>query len=38
MNADRGSKERIAQLFAVAGQTRTPVTEMVAGDIERPLS
>ena len=33
MNADRGSKERIAQLFAVAGQTRTPVTEMVAGDI-----
>ena len=32
-NADRGSKERIAQLFAVAGQNRLPVTEMVAGDI-----
>ena len=29
MNADRGSKERIALLFAVAGQARTPVTEMV---------
>jgi elongation factor G len=33
LNADRGSKERIAQLFAVAGQTRNPVTEMLAGDI-----
>ncbi len=33
LNADRGSKERIAQLFVVAGQTRTPVTELVAGDI-----
>ena len=33
LNADRGSKERIAQLFAVAGQNRVPVTEMVAGDI-----
>ena len=33
LNADRGSKERIAQLFAVAGQTRTEVEEMVAGDI-----
>ncbi|MDR2471986.1 MAG: elongation factor G [Tannerella sp.] len=32
-NADRGSKERIAQLFVVDGQTRTEVTEMVAGDI-----
>ncbi|MCD7914960.1 MAG: elongation factor G [Tannerellaceae bacterium] len=33
LNADRGSKERMAQLFVVAGQTRTPVSEMVAGDI-----
>lgn len=33
VNADRGSKERIAQLFSVAGQTRNAVTEMVAGDI-----
>ena len=33
VNADRGSKERIAQLFMVAGQTRTEVEEMVAGDI-----
>ena len=33
MNADRGSKERIAQLFSMAGQNRIPVTEMVAGDI-----
>jgi small GTP-binding protein domain len=33
LNADRGSKERIAQLFAPAGQTRTEVPEMVAGDI-----
>lgn len=33
VNADRGSKERIAQLFVVAGQTRTEVSEMVAGDI-----
>jgi elongation factor G len=33
INADRGSKERIAQLFAVAGQTRSEVPEMVAGDI-----
>jgi len=32
-NADRGSKERISQLFVVAGQTRTEITEMVAGDI-----
>ena len=32
-NADRGSKERISQLFIVAGQTRTEITEMVAGDI-----
>jgi len=33
LNADRGSKERIAQLFTVAGQTRTEGEEMVAGDI-----
>lgn len=33
INADRGSKERIAQLFAVAGQNRTEIPEMVAGDI-----
>ena len=32
-NADRGSKERIAQIFSVAGQNRTEVPEMVAGDI-----
>ncbi|NDV69148.1 translation factor GTPase family protein [Dysgonomonas sp. 25] len=33
LNADRGSKERIGQLFCVAGQQRTPVEELVAGDI-----
>ncbi|MDR1644242.1 MAG: elongation factor G [Tannerellaceae bacterium] len=33
LNANRGSKERIAQIFSVAGQTRNPVTEIVAGDI-----
>ena len=32
-NAERGSKERIAQLFVVAGQNRSEVTELVAGDI-----
>ncbi|MDR2810766.1 MAG: elongation factor G [Tannerellaceae bacterium] len=32
-NADRGSKERIAQIFSVAGQTRNQVTEILAGDI-----
>ena len=32
-NADRGSKERIAQIFSVAGQNRMEVPEMVAGDI-----
>jgi len=32
-NTDRGSKERIAQIFAPAGQNRSEVTEMVAGDI-----
>ncbi|GHT43725.1 elongation factor G [Bacteroidia bacterium] len=33
LNADRGSKERIAQLFTVAGQTRSQVSELMAGDI-----
>ncbi len=33
LNADRGSKERIAQIFSVAGQTRNQVPEMMAGDI-----
>jgi small GTP-binding protein domain len=33
LNADRGSKERISQMFSVAGQQRTKVEEMVAGDI-----
>ncbi len=33
INADRGSKERVAQLFVVAGQNRSDVTELVAGDI-----
>lgn len=33
INADRGSKERIGQIFAVAGQQRTKVDELVAGDI-----
>ena len=32
-NADRGSKERIAQLFVCAGQNRIKVEELVAGDI-----
>ena len=32
-NADRGSKERVAQLFACAGSNRIPVSEMHAGDI-----
>jgi elongation factor G len=33
LNEDRGSKERISQLFVVAGQTRTEVPELKAGDI-----
>ncbi len=33
LNEDRGSKERISQLFVVAGQTRTEVPELLAGDI-----
>ncbi|MDR0795275.1 MAG: elongation factor G [Tannerella sp.] len=32
-NSDRGSKERIAQLFSVSGQNRMEVSEMMAGDI-----
>lgn len=32
-NADRGSKERIAQIFACAGANRVKVEELVAGDI-----
>ena len=33
LNADRGSKERIAQLFVVAGANRIKVEELQAGDI-----
>ena len=33
LNEDRGSKERIAQMFVVAGQTRMEVPELKAGDI-----
>ncbi|GAB6010650.1 elongation factor G [Viscerimonas tarda] len=33
LNADRGSKERLGQLFSVAGQQRTKIDEFVAGDI-----
>jgi len=33
INSDRGSKERIAQIFSVSGQNRMEVTEMAAGDI-----
>lgn len=32
-NADRGSKERITQIFACAGSNRIPVDELCAGDI-----
>lgn len=32
-NADRGSKERIGQLFACAGANRIPVEQVYAGDI-----
>jgi len=32
-NADRGSKERIGQIFAAAGANRTPVDQLNAGDI-----
>ncbi|MCM1040858.1 MAG: elongation factor G [Bacteroides sp.] len=33
VNADRGSKERMSQLFTMAGQNREEVNEMRAGDI-----
>jgi len=33
VNIDRGSKERLSQIFSVAGQIRTKVDELVAGDI-----
>ena len=32
-NADRGSKERIAQIYACAGANRLPVDELCTGDI-----
>jgi len=33
VNVSRGSKERVSQIFSVAGQLRDKVEEMVAGDI-----
>lgn len=33
LNADRGSKERLAQLYVVAGQVRTKIEAVEAGDI-----
>ncbi len=33
VNVDRGSKERIAQLYVCSGANRTKVEELVAGDI-----
>ena len=33
LNADRGSKERIAQIYVVAGSNRVKVEELQAGDI-----
>ena len=33
VNVDRGGKERLSQIFSVAGQIRTKVDELVAGDI-----
>ena len=32
-NINRGTKERIAQMFCVCGQIRTKIEELVAGDI-----
>ena len=32
-NIDRGSKERLAQIFCVCGQIKTPVDTLMAGDI-----
>ncbi|MFB6343647.1 elongation factor G [Saccharicrinis sp. FJH62] len=33
INVNRGSKERLSQLYCVAGQTRNKVSELQAGDI-----
>jgi len=33
INTNKNSKERLSQIFCVAGQNRSKVTEMVAGDI-----
>ena len=33
VNMDRGSKERISQIYTVAGSNRQPIDEVVAGDI-----
>ena len=33
VNSKNGNKEKLSQLFAAAGKTRTKVTEMMAGDI-----
>jgi elongation factor G len=33
LNVTRGSKERVAQLYIVAGSNRTPITTIEAGDI-----
>ena len=33
INIDKGSKERLAQIFCTCGQLRTPVDELKAGDI-----
>ena len=33
VNMDRGSKERISQIFCCAGANRTPVDELKAGDL-----
>lgn len=33
INADRGSKERLAQLFSVAGQNRVKVEQFIAGNL-----
>ena len=32
-NVTRGSKERLSQLYSTAGQVRTPIEELCAGDI-----
>jgi elongation factor G len=33
VNVNRGTKERLSQIFSVAGQIRTKVEELVAGDL-----